>query len=269
MSLSYFASISHYIPELVAVLTMVMLVFIESSYHRSEKGRSFFYIGAYVGLTFVFLLLMDSFNDPSTAIFTGSMIIDPFSTLVKIVMVLGTMGSIYLSSQSTDLENHLKPEFSIMVIGVLIGGMILSSANNMLMIYIGIETLSILSYALAAFKKNDERSTEAGLKYSLYGGISSGVMLFGMSHIFGTLGTIQFSSVIPLLGELSAIQVAILIPSFIMFFAGIGYKIASVPFHMWSPDVYEGSPLPVTTFFSIVPKMAGIAILVRVSMVFF
>jgi NADH-quinone oxidoreductase subunit N len=137
------------------------------------------------------------------------------------------------------------------------------------MVYIGIETLSILSYALASFKKDEERSSEAGLKYSLYGGISSGVMLFGMSHIFGVFGSIQFTEIIAGVDGLSTTQLAVLLPSFIMFFAGIGYKIACVPFHMWAPDVYEGSPLPVTTFFSIVPKVAGIAVLLRVTMTFF
>ncbi|MBT7611516.1 MAG: NADH-quinone oxidoreductase subunit N [Bacteriovoracaceae bacterium] len=269
MNLSYLASLSHYVPELMAVLTMVMLVFIESSYGRNDKKRSFFYFGTFIGLGFVLLSLFDSYNDHSTAIFTGSMVIDPFSSLVKIILVVGTMASIYLAKESKDIYGHLKPEFAIMSIGVLIGGMILCSANNFLMLYIGIETLSILSYVLASFKKNDEMSSEAGLKYSLYGGVSAGVMLFGMSHIFGVLGTIQFSGVSARLLELPTTDIVILLPAFLMFFAGVGYKIAAVPFHMWAPDVYEGSPIPVTTFFSIVPKVAGIAVLVRVSMIFF
>ncbi len=269
MGLAYLASISHYVPELIAVLTMVILVFMESSYGKKETGRTLFYYGTFVGLLFVLLILFDNLNDPPTAIFTGSMIIDPFSTLMKIIMVLGTAASIYLCKESKDIYGHLKPEFGIMAIGVLIGGMILASANNFLMVYIGIETLSILSYVLASFKKNDERSSEAGLKYSLYGGVSSGIMLFGMSHIFGVLGTIQFTGVASQLANLSSLEIAILLPAFLMFFAGIGYKIACVPFHMWAPDVYEGSPLPVTTFFSIVPKIAGISLLIRITMIFF
>merc|ERR1711991_729642 len=113
--------------------------------------------------------------------------------------------------------------------------MLLSSANNMLILYIGVETLSILSYVMASLKKNDERSSEAGLKYALYGGVTSGIMLFGMSHIFGSLGTIQFSEIITLMKNLSSNDALILMPAFLMFFAGIGYKIACVPFHMWSP----------------------------------
>jgi NADH-quinone oxidoreductase subunit N len=135
--------------------------------------------------------------------------------------------------------------------------------------YIGVETLSIISYVMAALKKNDERSSEAGLKYALYGGLASGIMLFGMSHMFGVLGTIQFSGMAANIVKLNHTQMLIMMPSFVLFFAGIGYKIAAVPFHMWSPDVYEGSPTPVTTFFAIVPKLAGISALVRITMIFF
>ncbi|MDO9181485.1 MAG: NADH-quinone oxidoreductase subunit N, partial [Bacteriovorax sp.] len=110
---------------------------------------------------------------------------------------------------------------------------------------------------------------EAGLKYALYGGISSGIMLFGMSHMFGVLGTIQFAGMASNIAKLNHTQILVLLPSFVLFFAGIGYKIAAVPFHMWSPDVYEGSPTPVTTFFAVVPKLAGISALVRVTMIFF
>jgi NADH-quinone oxidoreductase subunit N len=156
-----------------------------------------------------------------------------------------------------------------MAVGILIGGFLLASANNMLTLYLGIETLSILSYVMASFKKNDERSSEAGLKYALYGGISAGIMLFGLSHIFGVIGTIQFTGITAMIPKLTTAQIAILMPSFVLFFAGIGYKIASVPFHMWSPDVYEGSPTPVTTFFAIVPKLAGIAVLIRITSIFF
>ena len=269
MALNYLASISRYVPELLSVVIMVGLIFIEACYDREEKKKPFFYLAAFFGLAFVFVNLAADLSKPATMIFTGSMTIDPFSTLSKMLMVLGTMGAIYLSKESKDIYDNLKSEFAIMAVGVMIGGMILASANNLLMVYIGIETLSILSYALASFKKNEERSSEAGLKYSLYGGISSGIMLFGMSHIFGVFGSIQFTDIIAGLNGLSTAQLAVLLPSFIMFFAGIGYKIACVPFHMWAPDVYEGSPLPVTTFFSIVPKVAGLAVLLRVTMTFF
>ncbi|OUR92974.1 hypothetical protein A9Q84_20925 [Halobacteriovorax marinus] len=250
---------------------MVGLIFVEATYGDEEKGSSkgYLYATAYLGLLFTLVKLIGSLGDAPIAIYSNSLVIDPFSTMIKIIMVIGTAACIHLSRRSSDVYENLKGEFAIIAVGVLIGGMLLASANNMLTLYIGIETLSILSYVLASLKKNDDRSSEAGLKYALFGGISAGIMLFGMSHIFGVTGTIQFAGMLDKLKDLDTVQIAILMPSFLMFFAGIGYKIACVPFHMWAPDVYEGSPLPVTTFFSIVPKMAGMAVLLRVTMVFF
>lgn len=269
MYLNYLASISRYIPELLLVVLMVGLILIEATYADDEKNKRFVFIAACVGLVVTFISLMINLSGKAEVVFSNSMIIDPFSTLMKMLMVLGTLGAYYLSTFSKDIYESLKSEFIIMAVGILIGGMILASANNMLMIYIGIETLSIISYVMASLKKNDERSSEAGLKYALYGGLSSGIMLFGMSHIFGVLGTIQFTGMAANIAKLNTNQILIMMPSFVLFFAGIGYKIAAVPFHMWSPDVYEGSPTPVTTFFAIVPKLAGISALVRVTMIFF
>ena len=269
MYLNYLAGISRYIPELLLVILMVGLILLEVTYAEDDKNKKYIFITACIGLVVTFVSLLVNLSGKAEAIFTNSMIIDPFSTVMKMIMVLGTLGAYYLSTISKDVYETLKTEFIIMAIGILIGGMILASANNMLMTYIGIETLSIISYVMASLKKNDERSSEAGLKYALYGGISSGIMLFGMSHMFGVLGTIQFAGMAANIAKLNHTQILILMPSFVLFFAGIGYKIAAVPFHMWSPDVYEGSPTPVTTFFAIVPKLAGISALVRITMIFF
>ncbi len=269
MGANYLASLSHYIPELLACLTMFGLILIEATYKDEEKTRKFFFLSAGLGMAAIFTYSLFSLGKEPIAIFTNSVVIDSFSSLMKMIMVLGTLGAVLITYSSKDIDEELKPEFVIMATGVLIGGMLLSSANNMLILFIGIETLSILSYVLASLRKGDEKSSEAGLKYSLYGGISSGIMLFGMSHIFGVLGTINFSEMAGLLKAVDSTQVAILMPSFLLFFVGLGYKIACVPFHMWSPDVYEGSPLPVTTFFSIVPKVAGLAAMIRISHAFF
>lgn len=268
LGLNYLASVSHYVPELIALLTMIGVVFLEATYDGTEK-RTMMFNFAYAGLLVSLIALCSNLSNDPTAIFFNAVVIDPFSTLMKVVMVLGTIGSVYISQNSRDIYADFRSEFVLLSIGVLIGGMILASANNLLSLYIGIETLSILSYVLAGLKRNDELSSEAGLKYSLYGGLSAGLMLFGMSHIYGVLHTIQFAEVSAVLKGITNQQLGILIPSFLLFFAGLGYKIASVPFHMWSPDVYEGSPLPVTTFFSIVPKVAGIAAIIRVTHVFF
>lgn len=269
MPVQYLANLSLYVPELIIIVTMMGALFLEATYREKEGSHSFVFYLTLLGLVTAAGAISANMRIPATQFFTHSLIHDSFGSLAKLLMVVGTMASVYLSYQSGEIEEELKPEFSILVLGVLVGGMLLASAHNMLTLYLGVETLSILSYALAAMRKKDEKSAEAGLKYVLYGGVTAGLMLFGISHIFGVLGTIQFSEIREGLAKVNNIQLAILIPSFIVFFAGIGYKIACVPFHMWSPDVYEGSPTPVTAFFSLVPKVAGVVALARITSTFF
>lgn len=264
-----FGFLSYYIPELICIVLMTTLLVAESTVkeENASRGKIIGYALAVLGVCLI--TLFQNLGEAPIFIFHNAIAIDPFSTLIKIIMVLGTMGTIFLSFSSKDIYPNLKSEFSIMAVGVLIGGMLLASANNMLTLYLGIETLSILSYVMSSFKRDESTSTEAGMKYALYGGLTAGVMLFGISHLYGVLGTIQFVDMLPKLVALEGVNLAIVLVSFLLFFAGIGYKISVFPFHMWSPDVYQGAPIPVTSFFAIVPKMAGLAALVRVSFIFF
>jgi NADH-quinone oxidoreductase subunit N len=263
------SNLGFYMPELIVVITMCFLLFIEAGYKSNEKGRTLTFIASMMGIVGALAALLTYVDETPVYLFYNAVVIDSFSTIVKIILTLGAFASIIISINSKDIYEDLKTEYFAMVFGVLLGGMLLASANNLLTLYLGIETLSILSYVLSSFKRDEAKSTEAGMKYALYGGISAGVMLIGMSHIYGLLGTIQFVEIAPKLATLAVSQKAILSVSFVMFFVGLGYKIACFPFHMWSPDVYQGSPIPVTSFFAIVPKMAGIAAVLRISFVFF
>ncbi len=264
-----FGFLKFYIPEIICIVLMTTLLLAESTVKEEHSTRDKIYLYTLSLLTLVLVFLFQNLSKPSTRIFYNALTIDSFSTLVKIIMTIGTMGAIYLSKFSKDIYTNLKSEFCVMAVGVLIGGMLLASANNMLTLYLGIETLSILAYVMSSFKRDDSASTEAGMKYALYGGLSAGVALFGMSHLYGILGSIQFVDMITKLPTLSGMALGGVIVSFILFFVGIGYKISLFPFHMWTPDVYQGSPIPVTTFFAVVPKMAGIAALIRVTATFF
>ena len=264
-----FGFLSYYIPEVICVVLMTTLLLAESSVKEEHGSRDKIYGYTLGVLALTLIFLFQNLSKAPIFIFHNAITIDPFSTLIKIIMVIGTMGSVFLSKSSKDIYTNLKSEYCIMAVGVLIGGMLLASANNMLTLYLGIETLSILSYVLSAFKRDESTSTEAGMKYALYGGLSAGVALFGMSHLYGVLGSIQFVEIIPKLAELQGTSLGIVLVSFLLFFVGIGYKISLFPFHMWTPDVYQGSPIPVTSFFAIVPKMAGVAALVRISFIFF
>lgn len=248
---------------------MTTLLLAESSVKEEHGERNKIYTYTLVVLGFVLIALCKNLSKDPVFIFHNAITIDRFSTLIKIIMTVGTMGAVFLSKSSKDIYTNLKSEFCVMAIGVLIGGMLLASANNMLTLYLGIETLSILAYVMSSFKRNEATSTEAGLKYALYGGLSAGVALFGISHLYGALGSIQFVEMIPKVATLEGINVAIVLVSFLLFFVGIGYKISLFPFHMWTPDVYQGSPIPVTAFFAIVPKLGGLAAFIRVSFVFF
>ena len=250
-------------------MLMTTLLLAESAVKDEHGSRDKIYTYALVFLALTLIPLFANLGKEPVHIFHNAVTIDAFSTLIKIIMVIGTMGAILLSRSSRDIYTNLKSEFAIMAVGVLIGGMLLASANNMLTLYLGIETLSILSYVMTSLKRDDSTSTEAGMKYALYGGLSAGVALFGISHLYGAFGSIQFLEMMDKIPGLAGTQLAVVMISFLMFFVGIGYKISAFPFHMWTPDVYQGAPIPVTSFFAIVPKMAGIAALVRVSMVFF
>jgi NADH-quinone oxidoreductase subunit N len=162
-----------------------------------------------------------------------------------------------------DLPSNCKTEFTVLTFGVTVGALVVCSATNLLTLYVGIETMSILSYVLASLKKNDVESAEAGLKYALYGAIAAGIMLFGLGHIYGLVGSLQYSDLAVKVATLSGGQLVLLKSLLVLIFVGIGFKISAFPFHMWSPDVYQGSPIPTTTFFSMVPKIAAIAALVR------
>jgi len=263
-----FGFLSYYVPEIISIVLMTTLLIAEAAVKDVQAPRIKIHVFTQLVLGIVLINLFMNLDEKPLHIFHNAVTIDPFSTLVKIIMTIGTMGAIFLSHFSKDIYPSLKSEFSIMAVGVLIGGMLLASANNMLTLYLGIETLSILSYVLSSLKRDDATSTEAGMKYALYGGLSAGVALFGISHLYGVFGSIQFVEMITGLQALEGLNLAIVMISFLMFFVGIGYKISVFPFHMWTPDVYQGSPIPVTSFFAIVPKMAGLAALVRVSFVF-
>jgi len=263
-----FGFLGYYVPEIISIVLMTTLLVAEAGVKDDHAPRTKIHVYTQLMLGIVLVCLLMNLGAKPLHIFYNAVTIDPFSTLVKIIMTLGTMGAVFLSHSSKDIYSNLKSEFSIMAVGVLIGGMLLASANNMLTLYLGIETLSILSYVLSSFKRDESTSTEAGMKYALYGGLSAGIALFGISHLYGVLGSIQFVDMVTKLPGIEGVNLAILLISFLMFFVGIGYKISVFPFHMWTPDVYQGSPIPVTSFFAIVPKMAGIASLVRVSFVF-
>jgi len=196
-------------------------------------------------------------------LFGGSFVVDDFSRFLKMLTVIGSAGSLLLSLDYLTFEKQQKFEFGVLVLLSTLGMMILISAADLIALYLGLELMSLALYVIAASNRDSIKSTEAGLKYFVLGALSSGMLLYGASLIYGFTGTVSFAGIAKAAGQ-GGIG---LIFGIVFLFVGFCFKISAVPFHMWTPDVYEGAPTPVTAFFAAAPKVAGIAIFVRATTV--
>lgn len=261
------SQLGYYLPELVVILTMCALLFMEATYKsQTQKPSLFVYIAGVIGLSVALIFALTNFGmKGGIPLFYKAIVVDRLSTLSKIIMLVATLILCFFGFQSSEIKERLRSEYLIIVIGALFGGMLLVSASNFLVLYLGVETISILSYVLASLKRDDPRSLEGGIKYALYGGVSAAVMLYGISHIYGHIGTLDIMAMRLIIQQEAFFATAPMVLGFVFFFGGMIFKLAAFPFHMWAPDVYEGSPTPVTAFFSIVPKAAAVVALYRVS----
>jgi len=217
-----------------------------------------------------FLLLDGSFTAEAgyiASVFNGQLIIDPFSTFTKGLILLSSAVCSLMSLSYLEYKKVNSFEYFLLILFATLGMVCLVSSNDLLALYMSIELMSLSFYILASYKRNSEFSGEAGLKYFILGAFSSGLLLFGMSLIYGFTGLTNFEELAKLLTGINnsidvisynGILLGILFVSFALLF-----KVAAAPFHMWSPDVYEGAPMPVTAFFSIVPKVAIFALFLR------
>jgi len=209
------------------------------------------------------LLLVLTVSGERSLAFDGMFVVDPFAAFFKVLALIASAITIVISRQY--LENHgiARFEFSVLIVLANLGMMLMISANDLIALYLGLELQSLCLYVLAAFQKDDARSTEAGLKYFVLGALASGMLLYGCSLIYGFAGTTGFEVLAERLhgGEGPPIGLVI---GIVFILAGLAFKVSAVPFHMWTPDVYEGAPTPVTALFSVAPKIAAIALFVRV-----
>jgi NADH-quinone oxidoreductase subunit N len=189
---------------------------------------------------------------------------DSFAVFMKMLVLIGAFVTLWMSMPFAEQDKLNKFEFPILVLLATLGMMLMVSANNMLALYMGLELQSLALYVVAAFNRENLKSTEAGLKYFVLGALSSGMLLYGISLVYGFTGQIGFVEIATALTGADR-QVGLLF-GLVFILAGLAFKISAVPFHMWTPDVYEGAPTPVTAFFAAAPKMAAMAMLVRVVM---
>jgi NADH-quinone oxidoreductase subunit N len=193
--------------------------------------------------------------------FGGSFISDSFAQFMKIATLSGSVLTLFLAEAYLKNTNRRAFEFPLLVLISTIGMMLMISAHDLIALYLGLELSSLALYVVASFDRDSVKSTEAGLKYFVLGALSSGMLLYGASLVYGMTGTVSFSGIATALKGGAGIG-AIFGLAFVL--AGLSFKVSAVPFHMWTPDVYEGAPTPVTGFFAVAPKTAAVALLVRV-----
>jgi NADH-quinone oxidoreductase subunit N len=253
-------SIQYYYPEILLTLLILVSIIYDLFLDKSKSGR--------VGVILIVGLVIIAFSiliqdEKVTSLFTNSVAKDPFSQFFKITIILATLIVSVLSLKNKELKIYRKGEYFTLLGIVTFGLFLMVSAIDLIMLYLSIEIVSIISFVLAGYLKQNTRSNEAALKYVVYGGFSSGVMLFGLSYIFGLTGSTNYFEVQQALSNLPSQSNAALIVAIIMMLAGFGYKISAVPFHFWTPDVYEGSPTTITAFLSVAPKAGAFAMMIR------
>jgi NADH-quinone oxidoreductase subunit N len=196
-------------------------------------------------------------------VFGRAFVSDPFSRFMKVLTLVGSVVTLVMSAGFAKAEKFDKFEFPILILLSTLGMLLMISANDTLSLYLGLELQSLALYVVAAINRDNVRSTEAGLKYFVLGALSSGMLLYGISLIYGFTGHTGFEAIAQALGGEQR-QLGVVF-GLVFILAGLAFKISAVPFHMWTPDVYEGAPTPVTAFFASAPKMAAMALLTRVA----
>jgi NADH-quinone oxidoreductase subunit N len=210
------------------------------------------------------ILQLQFLGQASQDLFSGMLAFDPFGVFFG-VLILATLGlSVVFSSRSEEVLPDRRAEYYGILLALGTGLILMSTANHFLMAYLALETVSILSYCLAGFHRERKESVEASLKYVIYGSLASAIMIFGLSLLFGATGQFTITGLREYFAVTPVENIpAILWISVLLTFAGIGYKVSAAPMHMWTPDVYEGAPTPVSALLSVGPKAAGLALLIR------
>ena len=251
-------SLSLATPELIVTVgAIALLMFGVFSGPRSNSTINGLAVAILIGA----MAWMVFFGEDGKA-FNGAFTSDPFARLMKALALTGSVVTLVMSVGFAKAEKFDKFEFPVLVMLATLGMMLMISADDTLALYLGLELQSLALYVVAAFNRDSVRSTEAGLKYFVLGALSSGMLLYGISLVYGLTGHTNFLAIAEAISN--GQRDLGLVFGLVFILAGLAFKISAVPFHMWTPDVYEGAPTPVTAFFAAAPKMAAMALVVRV-----
>jgi NADH-quinone oxidoreductase subunit N len=246
------------LPEIVlACLGMAILVFGVLRKHDSAVLATMFTIGAFLIAGLLVATRGTGYG------FNGQFVADSFATFNKELILVGGILALIMSLDWNRTQGIARFEYPVLVLFCTVGMMVMVSASNLMSLYLGLELQSLALYVLAAFARDDLRSSEAGLKYFVLSGLASGLLLYGISLVYGFSGTMDFRALHSVLMTPEAAPTGLII-GVVFVLIGLAFKVSAVPFHMWTPDVYEGAPTPVTVFFATGPKVAAMALLLRV-----
>jgi NADH-quinone oxidoreductase subunit N len=248
-------------PELfLAAITGLLLVY---GVVRGETATPFVSLATSLGLLVTAVLLFVPYQEGTA--FASLFIVDRLTTTMKALVLLGSAVAILMSRAYFEQVRAWRFEYPLLVALATLGMMLMISANDLMSLYVGLELQSLALYVVAAFQRDSIRSTEAGVKYFVLGSVASGMLLFGASLIYGFCGGTAFVQVSRALLEGRGGEIGTII-GLVFVVAGLAFKVSAVPFHMWTPDVYEGAPTPVTALFAVAPKIAAVSLLVSVLM---
>jgi NADH-quinone oxidoreductase subunit N len=262
-SLAIYAPI---LPELIIVIgAMALLMYGVFRPETQDEAEVVGWLG--IGVLFVAGAVMLLYGGTfEKSLFNGAFINDPFARFMKLLVLGGSAVAILLCFDEFRDVRTLKFEYPVLVLLATAGMMVMVSAGDLIALYIGLELQSLALYVVAAFRRDSLRSSEAGLKYFVLGALSSGMLLYGASLIYGFCGSTNFQVIANAAKGADVVGNLWLIFGLVFLLVGLAFKVSAVPFHMWTPDVYEGAPTPVTTFFASAPKIAAMALLLRVTL---
>ena len=253
-------------PELFLLLSAMALLMLGVFKQRNPTGLVLSLATVATVITFALVWTQPTAR---TLAFDGLFVRDGFGNFMKGLILVGSSVSLIMAWRFIERENMSRFEFPVLMLFATVGMMMMVSANDLISLYIGLELQSLSLYVIAAFRRDTLRSTESGLKYFVLGALSSGMLLYGSSLVYGFAGTTNFNTLAEILQQAAQAGQAPsigLIVGVVFVIAGLAFKVGGVPFHMWTPDVYEGAPTPVTAFFASAPKIAAMALFVRVLM---
>jgi NADH-quinone oxidoreductase subunit N len=247
-------------PELAMVL--LGLFFLLVGVFRKSDGMGFITLAAIGTMAIAAWLIHSTQGGPPTTTFGTLFMVNSFTSFAKQLSLLGAALTLIMVNAWCHEARIARFEIPLLVLFSTVGMMLMISANDLIALYVGLELQSLSLYVLAAVNRDDIKSTEAGVKYFVLGALASGLLLYGASLVYGFAGTTTFNGIAAAV-QSGPVNLGVLI-GVVFVIAGLAFKVSAVPFHMWTPDVYEGAPTPITAFFSVAPKIAGLALFLRV-----